>query len=380
MSASLATRCPACQTVFRVVPDQLRVSEGWVRCGRCAEVFNASEHFVDATTGVPSKASIEVRTRLPEPAPAEDDRGRGPAGASAPTFGASAEIPLDGYAAGHATGDAAGREAEVPAASSADPSSATAPSATGAAWGHAGEESAAAPGGVGASATVDIAAGTATSAATSTTTSTSISAATDKTTAPPAAAAAAAAASPAGTAPRRSGGRATPTPSFVRQAERAERWRRPGVRAALLAGVVAATVLLGLQSLVLFRDQSAARWPELKPLIAQLCAPFGCRVEPLRAIEALVVESSGLVRVEKSDLYKLSVALRNQRGHEVAVPAIDLKLTDTQGRLIARRVLRASELGIAGPVVRADTEIALAGTLQIASAPVAGYTIELFYP
>jgi predicted Zn finger-like uncharacterized protein len=374
MSASLATRCPACQTVFRVVPDQLRVSEGWVRCGRCAEVFNASEHFVDATTGVPSKASIEVRTRLPEPAPAEDDRGRGPAGASAPTFGASAEIPLDGYAAG----DATAREGEAAAPSGL--ASAAAASAPGAAWGHAGEESAAAPGGVGASATVDIAAGTATSAATSTTTSTSISAATDKTTAPPAAAAAAAAASTAGTAPRRSGARATPTPSFVRQAERAERWRRPGVRAALLAGVVAATVLLGLQSLVLFRDQSAARWPELKPLIAQLCAPFGCRVEPVRAIEALVVESSGLVRVEKSDLYKLSVALRNQRGHEVAVPAIDLKLTDTQGRLIARRVLRASELGIAGPVVRADTEIALAGTLQIASAPVAGYTIELFYP
>lgn len=361
MTASLATRCPACQTVFRVVPDQLRVSEGWVRCGRCAEVFNASEHFVDATTGVPSKAPIEVRTRLPEPARADDERGRAPAGTSMPTFGASAEIPLDGYAAG----GVAGREGEVPAAapatSPADPSSATARSATDAAWGRAGEESTATHGATAASAAVDIAIGTATAA-------------------PTAPAPAAAAAAPAGTAPRRSGARATPTPSFVRQAERAERWRRPGVRAALLAGVVAATVLLGLQSLVVFRDQSAARWPELKPLIAQLCAPFGCRAEPLRAIDALVVESSGLVRVEKSDLYKLSVALRNQRGHEVAVPAIDLKLTDTQGRLIARRVLRASELGIAGPVVRADTEIALAGTLQIASAPVAGYTIELFYP
>ena len=42
MATGLATRCSACGTVFRVVPDQLRVSEGWVRCGRCAEVFNAS--------------------------------------------------------------------------------------------------------------------------------------------------------------------------------------------------------------------------------------------------------------------------------------------------------------------------------------------------
>jgi predicted Zn finger-like uncharacterized protein len=39
---SLTTRCPACQTLFRLVPDQLRISEGWVRCGQCNEVFDAS--------------------------------------------------------------------------------------------------------------------------------------------------------------------------------------------------------------------------------------------------------------------------------------------------------------------------------------------------
>ena len=44
---SLATRCAACGTVFRVVQDQLKVSEGWVRCGRCAEVFNALEGLFD---------------------------------------------------------------------------------------------------------------------------------------------------------------------------------------------------------------------------------------------------------------------------------------------------------------------------------------------
>lgn len=39
------TRCPACGTLFRVVPDQLRVSDGWVRCGQCQEVFDASLHM-----------------------------------------------------------------------------------------------------------------------------------------------------------------------------------------------------------------------------------------------------------------------------------------------------------------------------------------------
>lgn len=44
---SLATRCPHCNTIFKVVQDQLKVSEGWVRCGRCQEVFNALEGLFD---------------------------------------------------------------------------------------------------------------------------------------------------------------------------------------------------------------------------------------------------------------------------------------------------------------------------------------------
>ncbi|MBB2487979.1 zinc-ribbon domain-containing protein, partial [Mitsuaria sp. WAJ17] len=50
---SLATRCTACGTIFRVVQDQLRVSEGWVRCGRCAEVFDAREQLFDLDREAP---------------------------------------------------------------------------------------------------------------------------------------------------------------------------------------------------------------------------------------------------------------------------------------------------------------------------------------
>ena len=39
---SLITRCPGCETSFKVVPDQLRLSEGWVRCGQCDLVFDAA--------------------------------------------------------------------------------------------------------------------------------------------------------------------------------------------------------------------------------------------------------------------------------------------------------------------------------------------------
>lgn len=40
----LAARCPECNTAFRIVPDQLKISEGWVRCGHCSYVFNAQEN------------------------------------------------------------------------------------------------------------------------------------------------------------------------------------------------------------------------------------------------------------------------------------------------------------------------------------------------
>lgn len=41
---TLIAICPACNTHFSVVPDQLKISEGWVRCGKCHEVFDAIVH------------------------------------------------------------------------------------------------------------------------------------------------------------------------------------------------------------------------------------------------------------------------------------------------------------------------------------------------
>ena len=58
---SLITRCPACQTLFKVVPDQLRISEGWVRCGQCDEVFDASIHLLPDTQAVePAPVDINL--------------------------------------------------------------------------------------------------------------------------------------------------------------------------------------------------------------------------------------------------------------------------------------------------------------------------------
>jgi predicted Zn finger-like uncharacterized protein len=82
---SLVTRCPACTTTFKVVRDQLRISDGWVRCGRCSHVFDATLDLHEApdsspTTGkVSSSAAAATATATAAPLakaepPAEESR------------------------------------------------------------------------------------------------------------------------------------------------------------------------------------------------------------------------------------------------------------------------------------------------------------------
>jgi predicted Zn finger-like uncharacterized protein len=43
----LLTRCPECDTTFRVTDETLKKASGQVRCGRCASVFNAYSELQD---------------------------------------------------------------------------------------------------------------------------------------------------------------------------------------------------------------------------------------------------------------------------------------------------------------------------------------------
>jgi len=36
------TRCPACGVTYQVVPDQLKVAQGWLRCGQCQHAFDST--------------------------------------------------------------------------------------------------------------------------------------------------------------------------------------------------------------------------------------------------------------------------------------------------------------------------------------------------
>ena len=80
----LATRCPFCETVFRLQPAQFAQHRGLVRCGHCQEVFDASSSLFDVAEGgdfstakpVAAAAVIESLSgeRQPEPALGGDAR------------------------------------------------------------------------------------------------------------------------------------------------------------------------------------------------------------------------------------------------------------------------------------------------------------------
>src|SRR5690349_25093321 len=91
---SLATRCPSCGTIFRVVQDQLKVSEGWVRCGQCHEVFHGIESLFDLDSDpafVARRAARQGAAAAPAPGAsaastaARQAQGERAAFASAPT-------------------------------------------------------------------------------------------------------------------------------------------------------------------------------------------------------------------------------------------------------------------------------------------------------
>lgn len=173
---------------------------------------------------------------------------------------------------------------------------------------------------------------------------------------------------------------ATPTPSFMR-VERADRpLARPAVRRGLLVAALMLLLALVLQAAVVWRDQIAAQAPAARPALVALCQVLDCRVSPLRRIDRLAVETSALTRIEGAPLHRMSLTLRNRADTPVMVPALDLSITDAQGRLLARKVLQLADLGVGVPAIDAGAELPVQALLNTGELRVSGYTVELFYP
>ena len=331
---SLATRCTACGTVFRVVQDQLKVSEGWVRCGRCDEVFNALEGLFDLERDTPPEW-VPGHAMQPQPTAAANpsldadrfDIDVGEVPVDDPSLVDKIDAQLMGTRHGEGGSTPAtriderdrlefpdarfdpelvsGDELDGPAAPSVpEPSESLAPAPT--------------------------------------------------------------AVEP-------------PAPGFLQQAHRQAQWQRPARRAALAAAALVLTTCLALQWGHQFRDTVAARWPALRPALVAWCSAMACSLEAPRRIDDVSVESTALTRAA-ADAFRLSVTLRNHGGMTVALPSVDLSLTDANGQLIARKVLSAGDFKAPSTLMPSGTESALQALLSAGTARVAGYTVEIFYP
>jgi predicted Zn finger-like uncharacterized protein len=325
---SLATRCAACGTVFRVVQDQLKVSEGWVRCGRCGDVFNALDGLFDleresapawtpsqrgALELLPANADEQAALAVPNPefAAGEDD-GLGTGLVSETAEDTQVDTRADSRMESNDARQAEPEDLDddqVGRGELSDPDEAT-------------EDS-----------------------------------------------------------PQVDAAQAEPTPAFLREADRAARWERPHMRVGLAVLALLLGLLLAAQAALWQRDALAARWPQASSLLALLCEPLACRVEPLRRLDGLVVESSGLIQLGNASMYRLQVALRNRDAQPLLTPALDVTLTDSRGEVVSRKVLQPRDLGESVPqTVAANGELSLQAVLDAGERRITGYSIEIFYP
>lgn len=417
--------------MFLVVEDQLRVSEGWVRCGRCANVFNAVDDLIDVEQGTPVQLdidSLQAGARLTSAASASMEAGKGAAvpgqamGSTPQPGGETWTLePADGPSRPPAVTPTAGLPVApsmppVPPApfeapyetsfkvptptpgvadparpATREPAPSSAPGARPPATGSSIERAAgAAPPGIQSSAAEDdselpdrLLRSPSESFDDDSVAPSSIGVSQGWSTITPAEA-------PEGTPSRRKPRRsslppADAAPSFVREAERAQRWQRSPLRPALRVAAVVLALLAGLQGALLFRDQIAAQVPGLAPVLQAACAPFGCSVQPLRRIERLAVDSSGLTRVDDGSdpnqhRYRLAVLLHNKASTALMAPAIELTLTDAREEIVARRVLQLADFGQPPQAIAAGQEMPLRVLLATGPQAVVGYTVEIFYP
>jgi len=68
---AMVTRCPACDTTFRVTPPQLQAQHGVVRCGRCMTVFDGFKSLATVDENPVADAAAEPAPAVIEPAVVE---------------------------------------------------------------------------------------------------------------------------------------------------------------------------------------------------------------------------------------------------------------------------------------------------------------------
>jgi predicted Zn finger-like uncharacterized protein len=292
---ALATRCPNCSALFRVGAEQLKLRAGMVRCGSCRQVFNAIGCLDYVDPGHPAGT---------DPPPAEG-RGAPPPLPEFPSQPVARALPVPSpprrrHAAGATAPSVAGQDGPGDSAAAPAPTPSLTPDT-----GHGS---------------------VAAEPADAQTTAQLQALAQD-----------AAAALPDLDAPTLM----DMEPAFLRAP--APRGTPLGSTAWALLGL-ALFLIAAIQLALVFRSDVIVRLPQLRPALAALCETLACTVQwPMRP-EFLAVVSSELQAVPGTDAMELDVVIRNRATFPMALPAVELTLTDSMNRAVARRVFGAHEL------------------------------------
>jgi predicted Zn finger-like uncharacterized protein len=336
---ALAARCPHCRALFRVVADQLKLRGGLVRCGECRQVFDAigSLSYLDDHALVRERAEAPIAgAALPGPAVAAPSANRPQPLVGPRLVKASAPRDVRPINAGRRASPEAGEirdELSVPtlfglpepqAESAPVPSGAAAPSNAA----RTAVESQLALAGyrnllvVGQEQEAGAAAG-----------------------------------------PDQDDLQLE-APSFLPTADQLREHR---LRRALAIACVPLSLLAALQIGLALRDDALQAWPSLRPLLASVCSLYGCSVGwPARA-ELLTIIGSELAAIPGTDVIELNAAVRSRANFIMALPAIEVTLTNTQNQTIARKVfVPADYLASSGePSSRIDEGLAPGSDLSV---------------
>lgn len=160
-------------------------------------------------------------------------------------------------------------------------------------------------------------------------------------------------------------------------------WSKPLVRAGLATLCVFLSVVLLLQVLIQERDRIAAIEPGTKAFLVSLCAVWGCEISPLRQIDSVVIDSSSFVKV-RAEVYRLNFTLKNTAKIDVATPSLELSLTDMKDQSAIRRVIAAADFSprqeSIGPEAEFSASLPISVKLPGSAERISGYRLLAFYP
>lgn len=151
-----------------------------------------------------------------------------------------------------------------------------------------------------------------------------------------------------------------------------------------LIGALLLLASLGIQGLYFFRADLAARYPEFKPYLQQLCGVLECSIRLPANPDLLSIETSNLeADPQQANLVALNAILRNRAKLAQEYPQLELTLTDTQDQMIARRIFTPGEYAKGADLKRGmapNEEVTVKLNLDLGDLKAAGYRVFLFYP